>query len=384
MTPSAVKLDNPIQNYAWGSHRLLAEFCGRSAPTSAPEAELWMGTHPGAPSRLAGSETSLGDWIAAHASEVLGAPSGELPFLVKLLAAGEPLSIQVHPGARQAAEGFRREEAAGIPRDAATRSYRDANPKHEMLLALTPFSLLCDFRPDAEIRTGIRAAGSPTLSSLLPDEATSLGFALLSALQALDAKTAQEIERELTPWLGAQDSEAARWMRRIAPVHPGDALLCAPLLMNIVRLEPREALRVHPGTLHSYLEGFGLEVMTCSDNVVRGGLTRKHRDPEELARLCDGVPALPDRVEGTRDDHETLRYESGSPVFRVSTRCIATSGSEIRGRGPCLIVALEGRVLVEAGAAIELSRGESALVPAARASFRVSGAGEVAWVDAGA
>ena len=169
--PGIALLENPIQEYAWGSRTAIAELLGRSTPAPRPQAEMWMGAHPRAPSRvrLDGRRLSLIEWIERNPDEVLGAAvrerfAGRLPFLFKVLAVERPLSIQAHPDARQAREGFAREEELGIVRDAPERCYRDRSHKPELICALTPFRALRGFRSVAQIRALLDALDAPSLA----------------------------------------------------------------------------------------------------------------------------------------------------------------------------------------------------------------------------
>jgi mannose-6-phosphate isomerase len=164
------RLANPVRNYAWGSHRAIAELLGQPVPSAQPEAELWLGAHPSAPSRVQtdDGEVPLDAFIARDPVGVLGPGTAlhfheSLPFLLKVLAAEQPLSLQAHPSAAQARAGFARENAAGIPLGADARCYRDPNPKPELICALTPFSALCGFRPLAELRANLEALAQPEL-----------------------------------------------------------------------------------------------------------------------------------------------------------------------------------------------------------------------------
>jgi mannose-6-phosphate isomerase len=297
---SVVKLVNPIQPYAWGSHTEIARLQGRHLPTDRPEAELWIGAHPVAPSKVVvgAACVPLPAWIRAHTSDVLGAASSaELPFLAKVLAAEQPLSLQVHPNAVQAREGFAREEAGGVPLTSPERCYRDPHPKVEAICALSRFVALWGFRPDDELDPlwAIRSRTLATAMQSLEAPPGERAAAVFRALLALGESDAERLARDVGEWATSQPSEAARWIRRIAEVHPRDPLALAPLLMNLVTLAPGEALEVYPNTLHAYLHGVGVEVMTPSDNVVRGGLTVKHVALDELDRLLDRR-SVPPRV----------------------------------------------------------------------------------------
>lgn len=293
------RLDNPIRHYAWGSRTVIAAVQGRPVPTTEPEAELWMGAHPGAPSRLVrdGAWRDLTEVVAAAPEVELGrAVAAEhgprLPFLLKLLAAEQPLSIQTHPDADQARAGFAAEEAAGIPRDDPRRTYVDPHHKPELLCAVTEFSTLCGFRDPAATLAILDRLDVPLLDEHVaglrerPD-----GEGLRAAVTALLRAPEQEklVERVVAGCRRFPD-EPYRTVADLGARHPGDGGVLIALLMNVVRLAPREAIFVPAGMPHAYLHGAGMEVLASSDNVVRGGLTPKHVDVEELLRLLRFTP----------------------------------------------------------------------------------------------
>jgi mannose-6-phosphate isomerase len=391
--PEIVKLNNPIQHYDWGSRSALAEFQGRVTPTAEPEAEVWIGDHAMAPSTAAtpSGSSPLRAWIAAEPVEVLGKQvaenfSGSLPFLVKLLAAASPLSIQVHPDADQAALGFEAEEQAGIARDAATRSYRDPNPKREILIALAPFYAMCSFRSDAELGAQIERSGSPCAQQLLSElEDTAPGqrsSAFFFRLQELHADEGRALCCELSNFasLDAPESDERHWIARLREHFPGDPLAAAPLFLNLVQLSPGDALVVSPGTVHSYLKGLGVEVMTCSDNVLRGGLTHKHIDRHELRRILD-CQAGEAKVVSPRENSEHTRvFPTAASEFQVEIDTLQAGARHYVGDAstPTLLLCLDGRAdLSTEGASVALVRGESALVPACVTSYSAVGPGSL-------
>lgn len=393
---SVVKLENPIQPYAWGSHSEIARLQGRPFPTERPEAELWIGAHPVAPSsvRIGDERMPLPAWIGLHAGEVIGADStGELPFLAKVLAAEQPLSLQVHPDLAQARDGFAREEASGLSLTSPERCYRDRHPKVEAICALTGFHALCGFRPDDDLDVLWRIRSRP-LSALMQSIDAPFGEAaatLFRALLALRGCEAEGVARDVEAWAASEDGEAARWARRIGETHPRDPMALAPLLLNLVTLVPGEALEVAPNTIHAYLHGMGVEVMTPSDNVVRGGLTAKHVALDELDRLLDRR-SIPPRVRPAPEPSAATPSE-----YRIAARCFAI-GVMVReaaaapacsswGAGSVRIaLCTEGALSIceRDGAGtrlpVKLSAGEAALVPARAREVEVSGSGRSFWI----
>ncbi|MDR3199934.1 MAG: mannose-6-phosphate isomerase, class I, partial [Spirochaetales bacterium] len=307
------KLENTIQRYAWGSPVLMPDFLGKENPEKKPWAELWMGAHPKAPSlarREGGADAGpLDKLIAAGPAAFLGdkiaAAFGQLPFLFKLLAAAEPLSIQCHPDLDQAREGFERENRAGIPLDAGERNYRDANHKPEIILAVTPFTALRGLRPVDEIIRFFSAFPVPELNALARDlergaapGAAESGSALKAFLRHLLCAPG-DIAKSWIASIKAQSGSCEagenlpeyRAFTRLADFYPADAGCLAPFYLNLLRLAPGEALFLGPGELHAYLEGLGVELMANSDNVLRAGLTPKHIDVKELLAIVSCAAA---------------------------------------------------------------------------------------------
>jgi mannose-6-phosphate isomerase len=370
------RLTNSIQPYAWGSRTALAALQGR-APSATPEAELWMGAHPLAPSRLPGGARSLEEAIAADPATLLGAPlvarlGRELPYLVKLLAAQQPLSLQAHPDAQQAAEGFAAEEAAGVPRTAPHRNYKDRNPKPELVVALTPFEALCGFKPIDELLALERALAVPAFSGKLsalrasPD-AQGLRVAFAALLQTPAGERAALVQAVLAalPSRPELSAEAAQ-SRALQAQYPDDLGIVSALLLRRVRLQPGEGLSLGAGNLHAYLSGLAVEVMANSDNVLRGGLTPKHVDVAQLLRVLDFEPRPLPLVRPLADRDGEELWATPAPHFRLSRRALVAGAVWAPARrGPELLLCTEGQVTVEAGAErLLLSPGDSAFSPA--------------------
>ncbi|MDX1734123.1 MAG: mannose-6-phosphate isomerase, class I, partial [Halioglobus sp.] len=267
-----LRLENSIKDYAWGDARRLPELFGLENPDGAPQAEIWMGAHPADPSRVRvdGELQALDGLIASDPGRILGADvaarfDGRLPFLFKVLNAGQPLSIQLHPDKATAEAGFARENEAGIPLDASHRNYADPNHKPELICALTPFRALCGFRPYEEICAALTLLDAPQLDDALQrlrDEPGSdalkalcltlldLGQNDVSALLEIALQRAVEVERE-----------DFNELCLLHEYYPGDRGVLFALLLNRVELQPGEALFLGAGNVHSYLGGVGLEIM---------------------------------------------------------------------------------------------------------------------------
>jgi len=233
-----------------------------------------MGTHPLAPSTL-------------DDGSPLQSVAGELPYLLKLMAAAQPLSLQTHPDRITAEAGFEHEEQLGIARDSAQRIYRDPLAKPEMLCALTTFDTLCGFRPVDDTIALLHEIDAHDLAAFLQHEKLATTVAALYRGE-FDPKPTIAVCRQ-------HDRVEARLVSELADQYPGDPSVVVTLLLNRVMLSAGEAVFLGPGNLHAYLRGFGVEVMGNSDNVVRGGMTPKHIDVEELLRVLD-FEALPDPV----------------------------------------------------------------------------------------
>jgi mannose-6-phosphate isomerase len=261
------RVEGVVQHYAWGDPTFIPDLL-RIEPDGRPWAELWLGTHPNGPSAL-------------DDGTPLAETSGTLPYLLKVLAAAEPLSLQTHPNAEQAADGF----ARGI--------FPDPNPKPELLCALTPFVALCGIRPVDATLALLDDLGIDALARVLAADGPHVA---LDGLYRRDIDPSPVIES-----CTDSDRPEAVWVRRLDRKYPGEASVAATLLLNLVVLEPGDALRLDAGNLHAYLHGAGIELMGASDNVVRGGLTVKPVDVDELLRVVDPTPlADPVLPSGTR------------------------------------------------------------------------------------
>lgn len=285
-----VEITNTPRDYAWGSTTLLPELLGVE-PDGRPQAELWLGTHPASPSRLVGRDGDLRD------------VAGELPFLLKLLAAGSPLSLQTHPNTEQAQAGFAREEAAGVPVDAPQRLYKDPYAKPEMIYALSDeFRALSAFRPVAETRAVLDAVDPSLLGDL-----------------RVDADLRPVVTRLLTTDVTAEvaaiaaaasTAEGDSWqtVRTLAAHYPGDPGIAVSLLLHTVVLRRGEALYLPAGNIHAYLSGLGVELMGPSDNVLRAGLTPKHVDVAELLAIVDFTPVADPRLAPVSTEDGVTRF----------------------------------------------------------------------------
>lgn len=386
------KMRNPVQTYAWGSHTAMARLLGQEVPSKEPQAELWMGAHPLSPSRIwfDGRWQPLSDLIERYPNELLGRQVAKrfdrsMPYLFKVLAAGEPLSIQAHPDAQQALDGFRRENLKGLSLSDPQRNYKDDRPKPECMCALAPFTGLCGFRPPDEIK----AMGEPVwptndasaLGSILNSKNPHPLLDLFQFLMQMDRGRRTEL---ITRVVGnaarfVGQSEAYGWVIRLHQKYPGDIGVLAPLILNMMRLQPGEAVFLPPGQLHAYLDGFGIEVMANSDNVLRGGLTPKHVDVRELMAILDFHPYKPEILAPHFQTDTEGIYDSPTDTFRLSQLTVTGRhpyGVAARLEGPEIILGVEGAAVIRKGPGegdTTIGKGESVFIPAAVEAYTITG-----------
>ncbi|BBX26822.1 mannose-6-phosphate isomerase, class I [Mycolicibacterium alvei] len=393
-------LRGAVRTYAWGSRTAIADFTGRPSPTIHPEAELWLGAHPGDPAWLQtedGEESLLeavkDDPEGQLGSVAIGRFGDALPFLVKVLAAEEPLSLQAHPSAAQAREGFDREDRLDIPVNSPIRNYRDRSHKPELLVALGQFDALAGFRPvdrTVELMRALAVSDLDPFINLLSDQSDADG------LRALFTTWITAPQPDLDVLVPAVLDGAVHYIRsgakkfaaevktvlELGERYPGDAGVLASLLLNRISLRPGEGIYLPAGNLHAYLHGVGVEVMANSDNVLRGGLTPKHVDVPELLRVLDFTPTPEDRLRSdtVTDGLETI-YQTPAQEFAVSVLTVDGEriGDEIdvhsRHGGPQLLLCNEGAAVVYADDdKLTLERGMAAWVAAEDGPIRLTAA----------
>lgn len=391
-------LRNAVRPYAWGSRTTIPELQGREVPSPHPEAELWMGAHPGDPSQVIGDdgvERSLLELIEADPEGQLGRECAQrwnnrLPFLLKILAVEEPLSMQAHPSAEQSAEGHAREEALGIPRDAPNRNYPDPMAKPELVCALTEFHALAGFRDPHRTVELLRAVETPGLAKyteLLAAQPDSDGMrALFTTWITLPQANLDELLPEVLDACvvhvkdhGKFDAEC-RTILELGEAHPRDAGVLAALLLNRLTLRAGEAIYLPAGNLHLYLHGTAVEILANSDNILRCGLTPKHVDVPELLRVvdfsCCDVPVLA----GEQGECGAV-YRTDAPEFELSRREWGRGERDevaVRGGHPQILLCTAGALSVRAedGRSLELVRGQSIWLPAATPPVTVRPVGE--------
>lgn len=400
-------LQNPVRHYAWGSGLHIPRLLGEE-PAGLPWAELWLGAHPADPSRLDDGRR-LDEAIAADPEAMLGeqvaSAFGRLPFLIKLLAAGEPLSLQVHPSSEQARLRFAAQEAAGIPYDAPDRSYQDPSHKPELIYALTRFEGMAGFRDLDRTVAILRELGLPWLDELaerldgtetpfqalhevvtdvlgwtspwLAERLADLSTAAARAEDRLHAPPARRRPPAVAP--ESVDRESLRVFQqtqRLVERYPEDPGVVVTLLLNHVVLAAGEAMFLPAGIIHAYTSGFGVEVMASSDNVVRAGLTLKHVNIPEMLRVTDFRPTPPPRW--SADDSVAGVQVFAPPVSEFELTMLNRVDQRTLGIGPTIVLCLAGRaevreqddktvlgsgdaVYVHAGAEVRVPRGRVAV-----------------------
>ena len=385
------KLINSVQNYAWGSKSALTELYGIANPDGQPMAELWMGAHPKSSSKIenaSGQPQSLREVIEQDKTALLGQAVaerfGELPFLFKVLCADQPLSIQVHPNKRASEIGFAKENAAGIPLDAAERNYKDPNHKPELVFALTPFLAMNAFREFSDIISLLQpVAGAHQVIAhfLAQPDADSLSqlFASLLNMQGEEKSHALAV---LKATLASQQGEPWETIRFISEFYPDDSGLFSPLLLNVIKLNPGEAMFLFAETPHAYLKGVALEVMANSDNVLRAGLTPKYIDIPELVANVKFVPK-PATELLTTPEQNGAELDFPIPVadFAFSLHDLSTQASSLAQQSAAILFCVEGEAVLSKGEQrLVLKPGESAFVSAGESPVEASGVGRLARV----
>lgn len=376
------RLRNGVQNYAWGSPDAIPRFLGER-PHGTAVAEVWIGTHPLQPSTAVSSD---------GASKPLSDVTGDLPFMLKLLAADQPLSLQVHPSKSQAEDGFAEEEREGVPLNAPHRVYKDPNHKPEMVYALSTFDSLIGFRPTVEILRVLAPLGTPLTQRLVEDLRADPGFAgivrrvewLLS--QRVTAAQVGEVVGACRAManLGMDIKRAYATAVEIAEHYPDDVGVIMSLMLNRMTLQPGEAAFLGAGIIHAHLKGLCLEVMASSDNVLRAGLTTKHIDPLGLIN-CLGETGMA-RIARVNPEFVLAETEVFSPAdveFALAITQVSHAdpdGVSVIDAKRSLLICTGGEVEVRcaSGERVPLGRGDSVFLGPDDRECVIVGLGEVA------
>ncbi len=389
------KLNNVIQNYAWGSQTSMSSLFGFENPNNEPQAELWMGAHPNGCSKLAELDISLAEYIKENSNSVLGDYTanryGQLPYLFKVLAARTPLSIQVHPNKRNSEIGFERENAQGIALSAGNRNYKDPNHKPELVYAITVYKAMNGFRPIAHIialfdEVNIEALSDDVAALKQAPDSQGLKALFTNVLTLADDKKDAVLEQLSRHYdrtdLSTNALQALEYSQNFANQYPGDNGVLAPLLLNIVELQPGEAMFLHAETPHAYVQGTALEIMASSDNVLRAGLTPKHIDVEQLIENTVFASMEPEQLRLKPINREGYIHfpipvdDFGFDIFNVTQeqQTIFTRSAEI-------LMCIAGDATVESDTqSIHLNKGESLFVSCGSPQYQLTGTGQIARV----
>lgn len=374
-----VSIANTPRDFGWGSTTSMAHLLG-IAPSGEPQAELWLGAHPGSPSRIidpeaTGGATDVLQWIDRDPHAALG-DRAKLPFLMKVLAADSSLSLQAHPTAEQAAAGFARENALGIPLDAPHRNYRDDQPKPEIIVALSDrFEALCGFRAHHEAAEALTALDVAELVPRLVALPELFGWLMAGGpeVDALVARVAARVAQVDAEGVADMDADIDT-ARRLGEAHPGDPGIICALLLNRVTLRRGEALFLPAGNIHAYLEGVGVEVMSSSDNVLRGGLTAKHVDVPELLHVLNFAQGAPPWLHPEQ--------AKGIDVFRPEVADFVlmriTGDGDVPLTGPAIALCTAGSLSLSGTMSEQqVSLGESVYITPDELNISVRGHGEL-------
>lgn len=381
-------LKNIVQEYAWGSKTSIPELLGKPSPSEKPQAEMWMGAHPKASSKVIanGDWTPLTEVIQKNPEAILGKKvaekfSGTLPFLFKVLAADRPLSIQAHPNLSQARKGFEKENIQGIPMKSFIRNYRDNNHKPELICALTPFSALNGFRPIPEILELTHTLCSTTLDpelTALQNSPDSNGLKyFFQDLMAMPVTRQKEVIAgavEIASGIAGMEP-AWEWIIKLHQEYPEDIGVISPLFLNLVELQPGQAMYLPAGELHSYLKGTGTELMANSDNVIRGGLTSKHVDVQELVSILTFKHGKPDIIEAMPINHFEYGYMTPASEFVLSVIRLNNEMFESSKKRSVEILLCTGgeAEITENDKELSFKKGDSVIVPASAETYNIKG-----------
>ncbi|MEZ8107169.1 mannose-6-phosphate isomerase, class I [Vibrio cortegadensis] len=386
------KLKNQIQNYAWGSKTSISELFGIENPTNEPQAEIWMGAHPGGCSRHEENDDLLSDIIAQNKSAVLGGYTesrfGELSYLLKVLAAHTPLSIQVHPNKRKSELGFSRENDQGIALNDPTRNYKDPNHKPELVYALTPYKAMNGFRPIEQIICLFDEIYIDELHQeigFLKQEPNSSGLehffsSVMMLSEERKGRVLYQLEEAYNKPVSNMTREAIEYSQTFKKYYDGDIGLLAPFILNTVELEPGEAMFLFAETPHAYVQGTAIEIMASSDNVLRAGLTPKHMDVPELIDNVVFTPINPEDlkmlpvIKGSKEHYPIPIDDFGFDILHANS-----AKQEQYVRSAEILFCVDNNIVVESqGKVVKLVPGESVFVPCSAQMYTYQGEGRLA------
>ncbi len=389
--PCFFPMQNVIQDYAWGSRTSINQLFDIENPDNKPQAEIWMGAHPNGCSKIVenGEEQLLSEFINLDKSGILTLGTdtqfGELPYLFKVLAAESALSIQVHPSKEQAEIGFQKEEQAGIPRTAGHRNYKDPNHKPELVYALTSYQAMNGFREIADVVALFDKASVQAIQSIVDTFKASIDETGLevffSALLSLEGEVKEAAVAELLAFAKAHKNDPLfSLILELSELYPGDIGLFAPLMLNVITLQPREAMYLDACTPHAYLKGTGLEIMANSDNVLRAGLTPKFIDVEELVKCTIFKEKQASTLLANPIDQDGgLFYPVPVDDFKFAV-FEDIIGLTLRTDSAEILLALDAEVTLThlSGEEVTFNKGESVFIPAYTGKYQITSKGRVA------
>ncbi|GLR73166.1 mannose-6-phosphate isomerase, class I [Aliivibrio sifiae] len=383
-------MNNVIQDYAWGSYTSIEALFDIKNTTEKPQAELWMGAHPNGCSvvTINGNSVLLSDLINEDKDAFLSSPTaqsfGELPYLFKVLAAEKALSIQVHPNKQQAIEGYNKEEKAGIAINAFNRNYKDSNHKPELVYALTTYKAMNGFREFDDIISLFSSMSLPSINSLVTDfsqDPSSNGLkAFFNALLSLESEAKDTALTELVNFASQSTDELFIQIQDLIEQYPNDIGLFTPLMLNVITLQPGEAMYLKACTPHAYINGTGLEIMANSDNVLRAGLTPKYMDIDELM-ACTEFNSIPQSALLMEPIHIDGGMNYPIPVddFKFS---VLTPHTELplTTQSAEILFAIDQDMIVNhtSGESVSVPKGHSIFIPAYTEQYTLQSQGKVA------
>ena len=376
------RLTGQVQHYAWGGKNYIASLIGLNSAKDQPCAEWWLGAHPSAPSEIENvtGKQSLIEFLSQNPT-ALGQASrqqfgDELPYLLKILDVEKPLSIQLHPTKAQAEKGFEAENAKGVSLTDSTRTYKDRNHKPEMMIALSDFWLLHGFKIKSQILAtlNVRPSLQPLAEKLgkqslaefyadvmLADQSTLANW----LLPIIEVNQQPYKNGELT--LDNPDYWVLYTMEAMA-ISPEklDAGLVCFYLFNIVHLKEGEGIFQDAGIPHAYLRGQNVELMACSDNVIRGGLTPKYVDIVELLKIVDCREVTPQIISAAPQNQSEFTYKTPVKDFALAQiRVEPQQHTELNLQSAGILLVMQGELKIqEKSTALTLKQGESAFITA--------------------
>ncbi|HNV92377.1 MAG TPA: mannose-6-phosphate isomerase, class I [Candidatus Cloacimonas sp.] len=374
-----------LKDYSWGDIKYIQELIGALDMTGKPLAEAWFGAHPQSPSLIITEEGEIpmDKLLETYPESMLGKNQGNnLPFLFKILAAAQPLSLQVHPDRQTAQYGFQKEEEARIPITDPNRIFKDPNPKPELICALTPFIAMCGFRPYEEIIRNFQILGIDNLWPALSSFQTKPCSKNLQELfnHILTSEPSQ-LETTLSAMENCKNNISPKFRftcqicKHLNEFYPQDSGVLSPLLLNTFTLQPGQAIFLEPGILHSYIQGAGIEIMANSDNVIRGGLTPKHIDRDILFAITRFETYLPKLLHPHLKLNELVPYPNPAEEFHLYRLILEGNYILTNQYKPMLVFCFRGSLNTESG--LSLQRGKAMFIPSEEKMLQISGSADL-------